>query len=608
MNDILISKIVGTPSQTSWSQASSTGKLYIALGLSSTNESEGIISKGKNILEQIQREFFAIDDKNLLEIKNAVEKVFSPLENDINYSAVIGAIKDDILYIVTASSAVVLIERDNNLAEVARGEQNKIIGFSGRLRQDDMIILQTNEFNKKISNKLLAEYTGSHDSQKLAEDIAPFILEDSKGEEAAIIVHFKNPNQHTIPPTPTSDPSETTIHESEHEQITDSGKNTIEDREENGGEIKNRGLLESFKNRFRNISKKQKGIIIFAILIVFLLLASLFTEKYMEQRKIASEQFNIVYDASSQKLESAKNLSSLNRGRALEEVSEAISNIENNLDKFSQGSEEYKKLSDLLSQLKNLRDELGGGSQIAGAVIFDASDSNVLDSISGISQSGDNLIIAGNRGFAALNSDGDIESEEEFEDVEIKRMISDDTYLYLLGTSVNRITISNGNKSEIIEDADAIDISYFGSNIYLLNNGGEVVKKYSGSSFSESNYFSDDINLSGKPISFAIDSSIYILTDDGNIRKFTRGTNNDEFELDPTLKISPNALLYANENLGNVYILDIDNASIAQISTSGSIVKQFNSLDLQKAKSFTVSPDETKAYVVIDDQVYSYDL
>lgn len=606
MNDIFVSKIVGSPTETSWSQASSTGKLYIAISLFSENEKLGIIGKGKNVLEQIQREFFAIDNKNLMEVKNAVEKVFNPLEK-ISFSAAVGAIKDDILYIVTAGNAVVLIGRANNLAEVARGEEGEIIGFSGKLKHDDIIILETNEFNKKISNKLLAEYAGNHDNEKLAEDLAPFILENSKGEEAAIIIHFKDQNG-----LRTNAPEEMYYEalgqkDKPMEQIpetVDSNSYKIEPKTK----IAFPNPVEFLSAKLKGFSRKQKGIFVFALLIVLLLLGSLFAERYMEKSRADLAVFESIFNVSSEKLENAKNLSSLNRGRALEEINSAIEIAESGLDKFKEGSKEYNQLNELLNELNSLRDELGGGSEIAGTSIFSAEDSEIIGSISQITLSKDNLIITGDKGYAVMSEGGDISSEKELDISGVKSAISNDTYLYLLGSNVNRITISNGNTSEIIEEAaDAVDISYFGSNVYLLISGGEV-KKYSGSSYQETNYLTGDTKINGTPISFAIDSSVYVLTDKGSIQKFTKGTPDSDFKLDSTLKISKNAFLYANENLDNIYLLDIDNASIAQIGTDGSVSKQFNALNLQNAKSFTVNNSESKAYAIIDNQVYSFDL
>lgn len=600
MNDISVSKIVGSPTQNSWSQASSTGKLYIALSLSSENEEGGIIAKGKSVLEQLQREFFAIDNKNLLEIKNAVEKVIKPLEN-INYSAVIGAIKDDILYIVTAGEGTVLVARNNSLAQVAKGEEGAIIGFSGKLLTDDIIVLETKEFNRKISNKLLAEYTGVKDSEKLAEDLAPFILEDSGGQEAAIIVHFKDLISAAKEPEIKNEAHVENYHEKK--EIEPEYKKTEEKTKQR---LPN---LELFSNKLKKLNKKQKGIGAFTILVVLLLIGSLFAERYMEKSRADMQVFESVYSQASEKLESAKSLSSLNRGRALEEISLAIADIENNLSKFKEGSSNYERLSALLNELKKLNDELGGGSEVAGTPIFSSDDSEITGSLSQVVSNENGIFVIGEKGYTQISEGGDIESEEDLEIENVRRAIADDTSIYLLGSNVNRITISNSNTTEIIEGSEeALDISYFGSNIYLLNNGGEVVTRFSGSSYNEANYFQNSPQLSGKPLSFAIDSSIYILTDDSTITKFTRGSRDDKFELDSSLTISKNAILYGNENLSNIYLLDIDNGKIVQIKPDGTISKQFNASNLSNAKSFTVNNGESKAFVVADNQVYSFDL
>ncbi len=610
-DDILVSKIVGSPNENAWSQASSTGKLYVVVSLFSQTERSGIIALGKETLEQIQREFFALDEKKLSDIKTAVENVFLSLDKEIKYSAIVATIKEDVLYIVTASSGVVLIERENNLAEVARGEENKIVGFSGRIKHNDIIILETEDFNKKISNKLLAQYSGSQNGAKLAEDLAPFILEDSKGQEAAIIIHFKNLKKELPTDVPNIDETygNKSFGQEIEEEYTSYEVEGVNENEEPAKSPLNLNVLGFLQKKLSSIPKKQKIIIVFAIIILLLIAGSLFGEKIMDSKRVSDKKFQTVYSFSSEKFENANNLSSLNRGRALEEVNQAISNLEDNLGKFKEGSNEHKQLSELLNELKALRDELGGGSQVAGNIIFTASDAKILSNISHISFSDGNLVITGSNGYAIISEDGKVESEKEVKLSNIKRIISDDTYIYLLGNNVTRITIQSGKNIEVIKDtSDALDISYFGSNIYLLNSRGDLMNKYSGASYLSAKYFSNNPTLSGKPISFGIDSSVYILTDKDSIEKFTRGERNDDFKLGKDVKISENALLYANENLSNIYVLDIDNARIIQLDTKGAISKQFNSLELQSAKSFTVNSDESKAYVVVDDQVYSYDL
>jgi len=611
--DILVSKIVGSPNDSAWSQASSTGKLYVAISLSTAEEKRGLVALGKELLEQIQREFFALDEKRLSEIKKAIEKVISQIDKNIKYSVVVATIVDDILYIVTGSEGSVAIDRENNLAEVARGEDGQIIGFSGRIKNNDIIILETKEFNKKISNKLIAEYTGSHNSAKLAEDLAPFILEDSKGEEAAVIIHFRDSRSKREEIIEDEDKAHDNA--PARPEMKDESKEEIEMPDESlneGIETKPKFSvnISNYLNIFSNLPGKQKLILISVAVIVVLLAGSLFGERLFKANRQVQELYESTYNAASEKLESAKGLASLNRGRALEDLNDAISNLEANLSKFKEGSKEHAELSDLLNKLTALRDEIGGGDISTQKEIFTAGDSKLIESLDFVAFSENNVIaVSKDGGYAILNPEGKVNSEEEVEAGGLNKVIASDSTLYLLGDMVNRITLSNNNGQEIVKDTkNALDISFFGSNVYLLTKGGNIVTKYSGSNYDDSNYFTDKPSLDGRVVSFAINGPIYILTDKGKIYKFTRGKLDNEFSLDNSISISQNSVLYSRENSDNFYLLDIDNARIAKIDPNGKILKQYSWLELQNAKSFTISADESKAFVVINDTLYSFDL
>ncbi|MDP2585868.1 MAG: hypothetical protein Q8P29_03235, partial [Candidatus Levybacteria bacterium] len=68
-NNISFSKIVATPTLNSWSQAYNAGRLFAVLSLEKTkdapNEIDSLNVLGKDLLERLEQEFFAIEDKNL---------------------------------------------------------------------------------------------------------------------------------------------------------------------------------------------------------------------------------------------------------------------------------------------------------------------------------------------------------------------------------------------------------------------------------------------------------------------------------------------------------------------------------------------------------------
>src|SRR3989344_2869060 len=67
--NILLSKVVANPTDTTWAQAYSTLNLYIVLSIRSEDAEAGIVTSGKELLEKIQREYFSLDDKNITNIK-----------------------------------------------------------------------------------------------------------------------------------------------------------------------------------------------------------------------------------------------------------------------------------------------------------------------------------------------------------------------------------------------------------------------------------------------------------------------------------------------------------------------------------------------------------
>src|SRR3989344_586519 len=190
--DILLSKIVPNTTDTTWSQAYTTLNVYMTLSIENETSKTPITSYGKELLEKLQREFFALDDKSLEHIKKAVSNAVKTIEPEYKYSILIGAIVSDILYIVIASVGTVIVKRDGKAGTIATGEENEIIGFSGRLSHDDIVVFETGDFAKKMPIATLQEYLSSSDVSQIAENITPLVHDESKGTEAAILLQFKD--------------------------------------------------------------------------------------------------------------------------------------------------------------------------------------------------------------------------------------------------------------------------------------------------------------------------------------------------------------------------------------------------------------------------------
>ena len=74
-SDVAFAKIVPTPTPVSWSQAYHAGKLFAVLSLTKKEAPEDVNALGllgKEILNTLEQEYFVIEDKNLITIKQAI--------------------------------------------------------------------------------------------------------------------------------------------------------------------------------------------------------------------------------------------------------------------------------------------------------------------------------------------------------------------------------------------------------------------------------------------------------------------------------------------------------------------------------------------------------
>ncbi len=111
--------------------------------------------------------------------------------------------------------------------------------------------------------------------------------------------------------------------------------------------------------------------------------------------------------------------------------------------------------------------------------------------------------------------------------------------------------------------------------------------------------------------SIAIAYSIYVITSDGTLEKYTSG-NKVTFAikgLDDSLAGATKVI--ANSDLKNVYVLDSANKRIVILDSDGSVVKQYkaeSSDTFSDLKSFDVSQDEKTLYLLDGSKVLTIDL
>lgn len=626
--DILLSKIVPNPTDTTWAQAYTTLNVYITLSIEKETSKTPVTTHGKDILEKLQREFFALDEKSLENIKQAVSNVTKTIEEDYKYSIIVGAIVKDILYIIIASSGQVVIKRGEKVGVVASGTEGELHGFSGKLKHDDIIILETGDFSKKISLSTLSDQLASNDVLQIAETITPLIHGESKGTEGAIILQFKNmqPNkedeiikedysdQELDIDSISEEEAEIEPHENLWEKPAKENNNIEEISEEESDEpapedsLKSPRRLPNFSIPFPKINFANRKIIIGGIIVVLILLlvGGIYFQTMKADQAKKEAEFSKIYDPIRNNFNDAVDLQNLNKTLALDEFNQTLDLIKDAQSKFDESSSEYQKLSELKSQIESKISEIGGGGSAKNIKEFVKAGSE-LKSISAITAKGGALLILDSKGkqVATIKDNGSVGKTYEL-DNSADFLSADDKYIYAMGTGVESIDRGNGNVKEVMKKIDGSAFDIFGSNLYTLNDND--ILKYKAPAYEGTSYFTDKPGFKGTPVDISIAGPIFVLESDGSIERFTKGVK-DNFELAGLSgPIGEGAKIYADSNLDNVYVMDVKNQRVVVISEEGDFVTQYEGSFIKDATSFAIDEDNKIGYVLKSNTVYSFDL
>lgn len=607
-NNVSLAKIVANSTEKTWTQAYSTLNLYVVISIEDiefeSDKSEPIASYGKTVLEKLQREFFAIENKRLPEIKKAVQKTIETIDPSIKYSLILANIVKGALYVITAGYGLVLIKRGKKTGIVAQGEEDKVYAFSGLIENNDMIVLQTEGFTNKIPPEKLSRLLGEKQAEDAAENIAPVIHGSPKGTEAAIIIQYQN-----YPILTGSDYQE---QEDNQEVIIPKRINVVLPPVIKLG-IKNI-LAKILKIPF--LSRKKALILVAIFLLIILLAGVIFLDKKRGEQKRMLQLSENVISLAQNKYSQAQTFINLNKNLALQNLTEAKNILNKEKGKFTPGSSERKNIDALLAKIDGQIHSFESGNSIKNQkTLFQTESSLEIKQIGQITLKGNdftvtdkslgNIVILSKDDGKILNSAKTSVKNPMFITANaIEIYLLSDNGVYKIGKKDEKsqkiIDLSSGNNHAGID-------TYLG-NIYLLNSKDKNIEKYSPAAYKKSEYLQGSVKLSQPPVSMAIDGSVWILQSDGKIVKFTKGKEESfEFKNLP-ITISKNSILYTEADFKNLYVLDKDTQKIIVIAKTGEYQDQYNLSSLEKITTFAVDETGKKIFAASASKIYSFEL
>ncbi len=622
--DILLSKIVPNSTDTTWTQAYTTLNVYITLSIEKEGGKGNVTPYGKELLEKLQREFFALDDKSLENIKKAVGNVSQGIDEGYSYSILVGAIVNDVLYIVIASNGQVIIKRQGKIGVIANGVENELHGFSGKLQHDDIVVFETGDFSKKIPLENISEYLTSTDVSQIAENITPLVHENSKGTEGAIILQYKDlsgigHSEHNefvleeeeleVKDEPEEAHEEKNI--AEHVWTTPPRENrNIEDLSDT-----NEGYESPQENKPAfpfvtipqvNFANKKMLIVLVVALLVVALGGSIFYQVYQKGQAQKEAEFQKVFSPIQSKFDEGTNLENLNKSLALEDFSAVSKMIDDALSKYPKGSSEYQKLTDLKQKVEGKISNDGGGSSAKNIKEF-IKTGDKLKSITAIINKGGTLLVLDHDGkqVATITLDGKIKKTYNINE-DASYLSADDKFIYAMGGGVVSIDRGNGNTQTIIKSIKGTSFDIFGSNIYTLADND--VLKYKAPSYDGVSYFTDKPSFKSTPYDISISGPIWVLEAGGTIERFTKGKNDDIAITGLAGPIADEAKIYADSDNNNVYILDVKNQRVVVLNDKGEYQTQYEGSFIKNSTSFAIDEKNKKGFVLSGNTVFSFDL
>jgi hypothetical protein len=600
-SNLTFSKIVANPNAYSWSQVYSAGKLFAALSLEAKEEREEkdyLNVLGKEILDTLEQEFFTLETKDLESIKQAVTATSSKIPHEINCSFVITVIIENILYIYILGNGKVSLRRDGKLGALLEANDQKPDSLkvsSGFLQQNDTVILQTKQFSDVISVDTLSEFLDNLTPAEASENLAPLVHEKEDGGAASIIINYKQARKEEP-----EEFAEKTLEESQNPEIeeklqqeskreTPFYQSSLEKTRKTSFSLSFLPIFSSLINKIKlprnfEISHSRKIILTIIIVIIVVFMGSIIFALNKQKDTKTQSEFNNIYPQALKKYQEGQGLIDLNKNLANDSFNQAKQILEGGKDKLPKTSNEEKQVLDLLSKVNNA---LGTGATTTQTI----SKTNTVD----LSKSPLLLLETTENGLY-YSEDG-------------KNLYS------LTQDSVFSFDKTGGNKKEIVKNQSdwqaAGGLSNYFGNIYVLDKKQNQILKYVSldSGLAKTNYFGADTTPDfSKAVSMAIDSSVYVLSSDGTINKFTKGKA-DTFSINGLSKpLSNPKAIVTNADDTNVYVLDNGNSRIVVFDKSGNYKTEYGASIIKSAKDFEVLESDKIVYVLSGGKLFQIDL
>lgn len=617
--NLAFAKLVANPTASAWSQAYDAGKLFAVLSL----EAEGPLPDpdhlnivGKEVLATLEQEFFTLENKDLDSIKRAITTATEKIGQGLSPSFVIVYIVGNILYLFIHGRGKVVLKRGTKIGTLLEADNTggELKSASGYLQDKDIIILETEKFSKVVTPQSLAMSLDNENPTDIAEALAPNVHEKEEGGAASLFVEYKQDQDFVAalaaegiePEKEENGPSEATppldFNENENEKkeeipisSTEQSAETIRTEESEPGEVfkpvnpvgfpsRRRGL--GFARSFRlggvPLPHSRRVLLTVGVIILVIFLGSIFFAINSKNSAENKKLFDNVYSQAQAKYNEGQGLVDLNKSLAREDFLSAQKILNDNKGKFKEGSDQEKQISDLLSKVN---EALSGssGSKEAKASEINLENNSYLNAVSQNK----------NSNYFAQNAD---------------------SVFFVDTKGVEKVTKSSGTKSLLFAKnwTTPGGLGVYVTNFYVLDKSDTILKFVPTGTASKSAYVKSDYLTSAasldSSVALAIDGSVYVMFENGNIDKYNRGAK-QSFSLKGLDKnLNKPTKIWTDTDAKNIYILDNGNSRLLVVDKEGNFQGSYSNSLLKNAADFEVIESSKEVNFLSGGKAYSISL
>lgn len=594
-------KLVANPTGSAWSQAYNAGNLFACLSLSMDTPAEDISLQaiGKDVFNLLQAEFFTLEEKTPDAIKEAINVSTANLPDQVQISLILANFKESALTVFITGAGKITMKRGEKVGVLLSKHttDKKSIYASGFLENADTIVLQTGHFAQGISHQTVQDALDLELPNDIVEAMSPQVLEQDNGAQAAIVIRFSGPPTQKIENKPVNANEETlaaAIHANEEEKQTIESDNLQEPQKEQihddpPEQEPDTALPQKphfsfkvptvslFSKTSRELSHKRKLYLSIAVVLFILLAGSIFFTMQKQADEERKTLFQQIYPQSLKEYETAQGIEGLNPEGSHEAYQSAARRLQEGEAKIAKGTDEYKQIEELLAKVNAALNETT------------KSETNSLKEVAPDKSS----LVAIAKANATAKGFG-----------------QNQTAVYMVASdNVSSITKSNGNKNNLVKNnSDWVSpqaVVPYQTNFYILDQRNGVLKYVpNGNTYSKSSYFTGTAPNLAQATGMAIDSSVWIVTKDGKILKYTRGSQ-DTFGLSGLKKPFSNPSKIITDNtMDSVYVMDNGNRRIVQFDKKGVFQKEYQAGIIANAKEFELDQKNNHFLILSEDKIW----